>query len=228
MGQGYGDIRRVSGARGAGGQPARRVTWIRPVTLLPRATALAALLLLAGCAPTLKGDAPAEDSGGEATPAADRDGDGVLNEQDCAPDDPAVYPGAPEACDEEDNDCDSEIDEIGPGNPDADGDGRGACADCDDAAPGVAPGEPERCDGQDNDCDGEVDEDWDADGDGWAPCVGDCADDDPAVHPAADEVCDGEDHDCDGDRDEGWDADGDGFASCRGDCDDADAAESPW
>ena len=54
----------------------------------------------------------------------DRDGDGTLDYLDCAPDDPAVHPGAPDVCDDLDNDCDGT-----PDNPpcaafDVDGNGR--------------------------------------------------------------------------------------------------------
>lgn len=43
----------------------------------------------------------------------DRDGDGVPNGQDCGPDDPATWPGAPESCDGLDHDCDGEVWEPG-------------------------------------------------------------------------------------------------------------------
>ena len=48
----------------------------------------------------------------------DADGDGVTAEDgDCDDTDPAVYPGAEEACDGVDNDCDQEIDEMEPVDP---------------------------------------------------------------------------------------------------------------
>ena len=57
----------------------------------------------------------------------------------------------------------------------------------------------EVCDGVDNDCNGEVDEGFDADGDGFAPCVGDCDDEDDSRYPGApDATQDGSDRDCDG------------------------------
>lgn len=72
---------------------------------------------------------------------------------DCDDADPSTFPGAPEACDGADNDCDmaTPADEV-----DADGDEIRVCAnDCDDADPAVYPGAvevPDDC--VDNDCDG--------------------------------------------------------------------------
>jgi len=43
--------------------------------------------------------------------AADTDGDGVPPPIDCNDGDDTVYPGAPELCDGQDNDCDSQVDE---------------------------------------------------------------------------------------------------------------------
>jgi len=141
---------------------------------------------------------------------------------DCDDGDAAIHPGATEACDGRDDDCNGQVDDT----PDADGDGATTCMDCDDADPQRAPGLPEICDGVDNDCNGQADDPWDADGDGWAPCAGDCDDSDPAVHPEAVELCDGVDNDCNGIVDDPVDADGDGFGGCD-DCDDADAQVYP-
>ena len=143
---------------------------------------------------------------------------------DCDDLDPAVYPGAPEACDGRDNNCDGV-----PGGSDDDGDGFAGCeGDCDDTTSDSYPGAPEICDGLDNDCNGVVDDDgagglpWtyhpDDDGDGygnpwesqtfcgaapsgWVLDDGDCRDTDATVNPGAPEVCDdGIDNDCsDGD-----------------------------
>jgi hypothetical protein len=165
----------------------------------------------------------------EAAPFADADGDGASEAVDCDDADAAVWPGAPELCDDLDNDCDGVADEDPTDGtlwyPDVDNDGHG-----DARFP-----EP-RC---------------------QAPPVGysdhgdDCNDLDNTAYPGAAEVCDGVDNDCDGDVDTGAidarlfyvDSDGDGYgdpdtaaAACAAppgfvdngdDCDDADAEVSP-
>ncbi|MCK6528195.1 FG-GAP-like repeat-containing protein [Myxococcota bacterium] len=160
--------------------------------------------------------------GGE---AEDLDGDGLsARDGDCVDRDPLAFPGAEEACNGVDDDCDGEVDE----GPDADGDGAAPCdGDCDDGDPAVGPGVVDVCNGVDDDCDGMPDQDDDLDRDGWAPCVGDCDDGDPRVYPGAPELCDDRDTDCDGVLGEAPDLDGDGSAVCDGDCDDLDPAVGP-
>jgi len=155
---------------------------------------------------------------------ADADGDGFIETEDCDDHDAAIFPGAEEACDSADNDCDGEIDEgvTTTWHLDADGDGFGnpdwgedACAaasgwvadatDCDDLDPTVHPHAAEACNDIDDDCDGDIDEDvtglWyaDADGDGYG---------DPDT---TSETCDA----------------GEGWVDDDSDCDDGDAATNP-
>lgn len=92
----------------------------------------------------------------------DADLDGYVLADDCDDNDPAIHPGAFDACDGVDNDCNDTIDD---GYPDVDGDG---AADCDPV---------EVCDGVDNDGDGAIDElEDDFDGDGVADCLDDACD----------------------------------------------------
>lgn len=85
-------------------------------------------------------------------PATDGDGDGADCALDCDDDDASVFPGATEACDGVDRNCDpTDVDEA-----DGDGDGAPACGDCDDGDAARQPGAPETCgDGVDQDCDGQ-------------------------------------------------------------------------
>jgi len=145
----------------------------------------------------------------------------VADGTDCDDSDPHTYPGAPEECDGDDDDCDGRADQGEEGHwyADADGDGFGdpdtlelTCdpqpdwvqdgSDCDDSDAALSPAAAEACNGVDDDCDGAIDEDFDEDGDGYGGelCGGsDCDDGDSAIHPDADEVCeDGVDDDCDG------------------------------
>ena len=145
---------------------------------------------------------------------------------DCDDADAGVSPGAEEACNLQDDDCDGEVDdgwEVGTVYRDRDEDGYG---DLDRSTVGCL------------------------DASGWVEDGSDCDDHDDGNHPGADEVCDAEDNDCDGEIDEGWedptytwrDADGDGFgdpsedARCEpaegwvedaSDCDDGDASVWP-
>lgn len=129
----------------------------------------------------------------------DADGDGwdgtASGGTDCDDSDSGVYPGAPEYCDGEDDDCDGFTDESTAVDAqtwyrDTDSDGYGsassttsACtqplgyvsnsSDCDDSDATINPDGAEACDGSDNDCDGSVDESggatWyrDSDSDGY-------------------------------------------------------------
>jgi len=180
------------------------------------------------------------DCDGKEDDGCDGDGDGYCSsaasvfgptstckhvELDCDDSDPAVYPGAPESCNAQDDDCDATKDE----GCDADGDGYCAgppvpiagCA----GIPGIAQTACEQkffaitC----------------------PSGFGDCDDQDPATHPGAPELCNQEDDDCDGTADEMLDADMDGWcavplapgATCQecpkggGDCNDADPAVRP-
>ena len=140
--------------------------------------------------------------------SVDADGDGATADVDCRDDDPQVYPGAAEACDDKDNDCDALTDE-GFVKGDACVVGVGAClrsgtivcsADGGGTTCSATPGSPgtEVCNGVDDDCDGLTDESFDQDGDGYTSCGGDCADSVAAVHPGAVEVFNGVDDDCNG------------------------------
>ena len=115
----------------------------------------------------------------------------VADDSDCDDGDGAVNPGATEACNGVDDDCDGLVDDDDTGvsgvsawYADADGDGYGtpaytttACVqpsgyvadftDCDDTEPDAYPGNDESCDGIDNDCDGSTDEDDAVDAGTW-------------------------------------------------------------
>lgn len=114
---------------------------------------------------------------------------------DCDDIDSVTFPGADELCDDVDNDCDGEVDELGATNEDtwyqdADGDGYGdpsvsttACGqpagyvsnagDCSDLYASMYPGAPDLCDGLINDCSLSdlTDAESDLDGDGFVECT---------------------------------------------------------
>ena len=98
----------------------------------------------------------------------DADGDGTPNVDDCGWLDPAVHPGATEACNGLDDNCNGQVDE---GYPDLDDDDLANCLDPDDDGdldpdetdcaplnPLIHAGANEICDGIDNDCDLAADE----------------------------------------------------------------------
>ena len=120
------------------------------------------LLLLLACPPT--------------STTGDLDGDGVLDFEDCEPEDPTIFAGAPDLCDGVDNDCDQTVDEDADFNTwyrDQDDDSFGdpsqprtECrrpsgyvkdnTDCQPSDPTGYPGAVERCGNVDHDCDGEI------------------------------------------------------------------------
>jgi hypothetical protein len=157
---------------------------------------LRAMLLLLASIPWVScTSGQADDSGGPSdSEVVDADGDGFsIAGGDCNDADDAIYPGAPEACDGIDNDCDKVVDEDASVTwySDLDSDGYGDAStgvtgcdppsgsvsdatDCNDSDASVNPGASEACNGIDDDCDDEIDEIgeapiWyqDADGDGF-------------------------------------------------------------
>jgi len=177
-----------------------------------RALALVFLLILGGGCDTVGNS------------LADFDGDNSLDDVDCGPADPTVYPGAPDPYgDDLDQSCDgvdgvdndrdgypAEDPDYSPDDPDDMPDW-----DCVDSNAAVNPGAEEVANnGLDDDCrDGALE---DQDGDGFG-AVDDCDDNDATVYVGAPELADETDNDCDGDVDEGTagvDDDGDGY--CEG------------
>jgi hypothetical protein len=131
-----------------------------------------------GAAPTWHLDADGDGFGGDATVVrCEAPAGGVLIDGDCDDDDAAVHPDAAEACNDQDDNCDGQVDEgltvttwyadddaDGFGDPDDTVDGCAAPAgatadaqDCDDSNGDVNPDATERCNGVDDDCDGETD-----------------------------------------------------------------------
>jgi hypothetical protein len=185
------------------------------------------------------------------TGLTDADEDGFNITDDCDDGDATIHPGADEACNEIDDDCDGEVDEAtGPSwYEDADADGYGdptstvrACAppegwvesatDCDDSDAGIHPGADEHCDGEDEDCDGDADEEpvdagtWypDLDQDGYGEegsAVSACEQPSGTVAQGGD--CEDGDPDINPDADERCNGVDD---DCDGDTDEADAVDA--
>ncbi len=122
--------------------------------------------------------------------------DGYVSvDSDCNDNNANIHPGATEACDGIDNDCDGTVDEGCSGLAtyyrDADGDGYGNPNDSIEASAKPA------CYVADN---------------------SDCSDNNASVHPGAAEICDGLDNDCDGTVDEGCSGTNTGNNSCNCNC----------
>ncbi len=161
-------------------------------------------------------------SGTPDDPWIDDDDDGYGVGTDCNDHDWSINPGATEVCDEQDNNCDTLIDEgiTTTYYRDDDDDTYGqygdtvqACApadsydatqggDCDDTDSHVNPGMTEiTCNGIDEDCNMATEDNPDDDYDGIGFCT-DCDDNDDQNYLGNTEDCtDGQDNDCDGDTD---------------------------
>ena len=184
--------------------------------------ALVALVGALGCNGKDDGDASSTGTTVITPTGNDADADGYDDSEDCDDNDASVFPGAPEACNGVDDDCDGDIDEdatdmvVWYADADADGftsadDTISACEapsgyasaseldDCNDDDADTNPDADETCDGADNDCDGDIDEDaidqstWYTDADGDG--YGDVNTETLACEAAADQVDNGDDCD---------------------------------
>jgi len=164
----------------------------------------------------------------------DNDGDGFADNVDCDDDDATVYPGAPQICDGQNNDCDDNWPTVPANEQDSDGDGSSPCeGDCDDSVPTCLSDCVTDTDGDGTpDC---ADQCLDADGDGYGSAGGagnscsgtDCNDADSTIHPGAPELCnDAVDNDCNVATPDIFDGDLDGY-TCVIDCDDTNPFVNP-
>ncbi len=178
--------------------------------------------------------------------AVDLDNDGFTSDVDCNDNDPSIFPGAVELCDDIDNNCNGEINEGIQATYfiDSDGDGFGDpnnfitdCqlnagfslnnTDCDDTNPDIHPSAMEiPNNGIDEDCNGsDLTQAVDNDNDGFTNDI-DCDDSNPNINPDAEEIPNNTiDEDCDGEA-LIIDEDGDGWNSDE-DCDDSNAETNP-
>lgn len=109
------------------------------------------------------GDGKAAKDDGCPSEECDKDGDGFPGSQcnpptsilDCNDNDPHIFPGAPDYCDDGIvQNCSSDMD----CSCDKDGDRYCSPADCNDSDPAIYPWAKEICDDKDNDCDGLINE----------------------------------------------------------------------
>jgi len=130
----------------------------------------------------------------------DFDLDGTPDQDDCAPADPDIHPGADDSYGDG---IDANCDGVDGNAVDQDDDGYSNGIDCDDRNAHVFPGAEDAAgDGVDSNCDGMDGVAVDMDGDSYSSAV-DCNDEDPNIYPGADEVeGNGADDNCDGEIDE--------------------------